>query len=380
MCNRSQMIIPKLVALDTNQWVGLIRDAYGSDSQLRHEARRFPTLLLEQGYSILFCFHHLQELLGHENPMVVTERLDFIKGIDFISWICSYSDSNNLGTITDILIAEASVAFSIGGCAADIRHHAKELIIRSGSGSEIVPDDPLLQAILSLWAQSRAEDARTIAAISAFKFWKPGITVGELKAYQFTDAPKAAGKFSQMRQNLRTEIAERGDKRIKDPDCTANEFLRNTFSLGQTLPNTVAEFVDASFISQGIDKDEIQDHLTVEYLTDLATFRDQLRIVSEQMGVPFDVLKRKVSLDQLPHCLISSLLKPFQHDQAERKGSDLVDRYLSCLLPYADVVYVDKRTAEHLRQALQRQPSITGLIGDVRKVTDWQQVALDLQN
>lgn len=373
------MIIPKLVALDTNQWVNLIRDADGPDPQLRREARRFPTLLLEQGYSILFCFHHLQELLAHENPMLVADRLEFIKEIDFISWICSHVDGDSLGTITDIFTAEAWAAFSTGGCAADVRKHVKELVIRSGPGMRIVPDDSQFQVIFSPWAQSRADNARTIAAISPFKFWKPGITVGELKAYKFTDRLEAARKFSRMRQNLSSEIAERGDKRINDPDGMANEFLRNIFSVNQILPSTVAEFVDANFISQGVDKDEIQDHLTVEHLTDLATFRIQLRIVAEQIDIPFDHLKRQISPDQLPHWLISNSLKPFQQNQAERRGSDLVDRYLSCLLPYADVVYIDKRTAEHLRRARNQQPSIAELIGDARRTVDWRQVAFDLQ-
>jgi hypothetical protein len=57
------MIIPKTVALDSSQLGNLIRDANCPDLQLRREARIFAESLLKKGYSILFSFHHLQELL-----------------------------------------------------------------------------------------------------------------------------------------------------------------------------------------------------------------------------------------------------------------------------------------------------------------------------
>lgn len=368
------MIIPKTVALDTSQWVDLIRDANGSDLQLRREARKFPESLLEKGCSILFSFHHLQELLAYENDKKVADRLNFIKDIGFLSWIGPEISEYNLGSIVDIFAAEAKVAYNCGGNAAEVRQRCKELIIRSGSGSDLVVENPLFQTLLSEWAQGRRNSAKATVAISAFQFSKPGMTVGELKAGRLATDSEIDATMIQVCQNLSSEISLRGDKRITNASAIAADFVREVIEYRQTQPNTVAELVDAGFISQGIDQDEIQDHLNVDYLLDFGLFRSKLRIVAERTGISFEVLKRKVSREQLPHFLISNALKPIQDAQLERFGSNLPDRELACLAPYVDVLYVDKRTAEFFTQAIKKNPSLADIIGDVRKATSWRNV------
>jgi hypothetical protein len=373
------MIIPKTVALDTSQWVDLIRNANGPDLHLRREAKSFPKALLEQGYSIVLSFHHLQELLAHENSSQVAQRLSFVKEIEFLCWIGSKSEEPRLGSIIDIIAIEARVAFKTGGDASQVRRGVKALIIQSGSGGDIADDDPFFQTLLSDWAQGRQDRSKSMAAITAFPFLERSKTVGQLKADRFATNAEIAKTMTAYAQELSLDISQRGDKRIKDPNGISADFIRETIHFRQSQPSTVAEFVDAGFLSQGIDQDEIQDHLNVVDLLDFGLFRSQLRTAIEGTDLPFDILKRKITPEQLPHFLISTALKPIQDAQPERPGSNLVDRELSCLTPYVDVLYVDKRTAEFFRQAITQKPSLADIIGDVRKVVSWRNVLLELQ-
>jgi hypothetical protein len=373
------MIIPKTVALDTSQWVDLIRNASGPDLHLQREAKSFPKALLEQGYSIVLSFHHLQELLAHENFNQVAQRLSFVKEIGFLSWIGSKSEEPRLGSIIDIIATEARVAFEAGGDASRVRRGAKALIIRSGSGSDIVDDDPRFQALLSDWAQARQDRSRASVAISAFPFIKPDMTVGRLKAGRLATNVEVAAAMTSSAQRLSSDISQRSDKRITNPRDIASDFNREVMAFRQTQPNTVPEIVDAGFLIQGIDRDEIQDHLRVTDLLDLGLFRSQLRTAIEGTDLPFNTLKRKILRKQLPYFLISNALKPIQDAQSERAGSNLVDRELACIAPYVDVLYVDKRTAEFFRQAIQKNPALACIIGNVRKVVSWRNVLLELQ-
>lgn len=50
------------------------------------------------------------------------------------------------------------------------------------------------------------------------------------------------------------------------------------------------------------------------------------------------------------------------------------DGHLLSLAPYADVIYVDKRTAENVRRAVGSQPGLTHLMGKVRKAPNWMSI------
>lgn len=372
------MIIPKTVALDSSQWGDLIRDANSSELHLRREARIFAKSLLEKGYRILFSFHHLLELLAYENSEVVSERLRFIRDIEFLSWIGSETEGVVLGSILQIMAWEARMAYEFGGDVTEVRRRVKTRLIRSGSGREIVDDNPFFQALLSDWAQGRKDRSKASEAISAYKFLKIGTTVGQLKAGRFRTRDEAAAKANSYFEGLSTDISERGDRRITDPKSIAADFLHGAIGFVDTQPDTVAELVDANFLSQGIDRDEIHDHLIVTDLLDLGLFRSQLRTAIEGTDLSFNDLKRKISREQLPHSLLSNTLKLIQDAQPERPGSNLVDRELSCLAPYVDVLYVDKRTAEYFRQAVRKNPSVGNVIGDVRKVVSWRRILSEL--
>src|SRR5207249_4828768 len=98
--------------------------------------------------------------------------------------------------------------------------------------------------------------------------------------------------------------------------------------------------------ASGIDISEIGPNTTVGDVGALATFQGKLRILNQNLGLPWPELKLRVKENRLPSGVIQLALGAFRPHTKEWKGSDLTDTHLACLSGYADITYVDKRTHE----------------------------------
>ena len=65
-----------------------------------------------------------------------------------------------------------------------------------------------------------------------------------------------------------------------------------------------------TYVGQGLDPDEITDDRTIAELSTLATFRTQLKVVSEKTNLPFERLKR-VRMETLPSWRIAEALRRY---------------------------------------------------------------------
>lgn len=373
------MITAKTVALDSNHWANWIRDAFSPDRVVRQDARGFAEDLLALGYTILLSCHHVQELMAHADEQIVNHRLSFIRNMTLISWIGNFGEFSFLGGITDIMAAEVVSAFRYRGDAQTVREAAKPLLLRSGPGSAAIGDDPLLRRVMRDWAQQRADDDRTITAIAPFRFIRPETTVGELMAGKIRDPEQTRSIFTALQQALAIEITEHGDRRITDPAARAQSFIGEAEALAQDTPASARELIVWGLAKQGIEADDLHPEMTMAEVGRLGLFRSQLRVVAPNTGIPFEDLKGRVSMEQLPHRVIAHALEMNAPRLPERKGSNLNDGYLASLAAYADTLYVDKRTAENFRRATLKTPELRPLIGTVAKAASYREIPAQLK-
>lgn len=367
------MITAKIVALDSSHWAQWTRDAFSHDIQLRHAAHRFNEDLLQLGYTILLSWQHLVELMAVEDEELVAKRLRFIRELPFLSWIGTIGEEPGLGGIVDVMAAEAVIAYQ-GKDAQAVRREARALLLRSGSGGDVVPDHPLFLPIMQQLAIQQADRSRTITAIAPAQFMESKKTLGELMNGSIRLPAEINRKLAIFERTLAAEITARGDRRITDPDQRASSFIQRVIDFADDLPATAREVVLNSLVASGIDEDEIDPTMAMEDLAELVLFRGQLRVVASKTGVAFQILKRRVQPDQMPHRIIGGALARHGQKPAERKGSDLNDGYLAVLAAYADVLYVDKRTAENFRRAIQKEPRLATLIGFVEKGSSYREI------
>ncbi len=80
------ILTPKLVALDTSQYIELINDLNSKESfRIRH-SKDFQKSLHERGYIPLLSFHHIAELLKHQDVAVVRDSVKFVRALPAVAW------------------------------------------------------------------------------------------------------------------------------------------------------------------------------------------------------------------------------------------------------------------------------------------------------
>src|SRR3989304_5481468 len=78
------------------------KDFYSRDSGRYKRALSFIDFITNNGLIPFFSLHHLEEILQHENDMIVQDRLSFIRKFPAVAWLKSVNNSGIVGSILDI--------------------------------------------------------------------------------------------------------------------------------------------------------------------------------------------------------------------------------------------------------------------------------------
>lgn len=367
---------PRVIALDTSQYVAIIRDLNSTDSLRIRRAREFQQALVDHGCAPLFTFHHISELLKHRDTAVGRDSIVFIRSLAAAAWIPSHTDHQHVGAVTDILAAEAAAALTIADATAEqVCAIVAKAAFKLGSGEEAVA--PYLgnwqQLQPHLW--EREEKAREIMALSNANFLKDKKRrVSDILHGKIRPLADANRMLEAMRGILTDDLQKYGDKKLSDPTKTATEFLNTVkaeaANLGRGGPNAMIKFLEA----QDIDLEDLQTIKRPEELGELSVFRKQLKIVAETVGVEWPVLKRRIKPSSIPSWVIQNELHKNRDPKLKREGSELVDRHLACLAAYADITYVDKRIHENVLRARRKSKIFSKIIGRIEKVSHYSDV------
>ena len=98
----NSIISPKLIAIDTSILGKVAKDFYGQSTKMRKKALTFLSIIKNNGLVPLFCMHHFQEMLQHDNDSVVYNRLSLIKQFPQVAWVNPSSKDGLVGSIIDI--------------------------------------------------------------------------------------------------------------------------------------------------------------------------------------------------------------------------------------------------------------------------------------
>jgi hypothetical protein len=97
----------RVTALDTAVLGDTSRDLHSRDIPTRVRASRFLKSLAAQGVVPLLCWHHLEELLGHDDLTVAQNRFRFPQSLPVVAWVSCYDLPDQMGSIVDVLAYEA---------------------------------------------------------------------------------------------------------------------------------------------------------------------------------------------------------------------------------------------------------------------------------
>jgi hypothetical protein len=125
----------------------------------------------------------------------------------------------------------------------------------------------------------------------------------------------------------------------------------------------------------GIPKELIDPEMTIGEIGELAVYAEQLKIFSRNLNPSCSISMRDVTPDTLPSYALERGLAGIQRKAERVSGSDIGDRQLAPLAFYVDVIEVDKRTFEYVRQLRRAEPNLDQLLGRFLASSDYIQIA-----
>lgn len=362
-----------IVAPDTSHWARWI-DAAVRGGDTSKIARDLHDRLLASGRVPFLSMHHLEELLVVDDPASARARVSFLRSLPLVAWMRTPGDAS-LGSIVDILAAEA-VAHDAGHEGiAEIRDHVRLSLMRVGPGEGAVGIDGWVWDLARHAMRERRAHVGMAAALSGMRSMDDTQTFGELCEQSIRTPAEREKMLSAMHRAafVRSKVA---DARRSDAEAFefANEFVARVVAQMPPQNVSVRQLLIDSYVKQGVDEHEVSDDRTIAELSALGTFRSQLMVVAEKTGLPFQRLKR-VEMQSLPSWRIAAALRRRGQERASKPGSDVHDQHLAALAAYTDTPFVDKRTLEDFRRVRQKEPGLAALFGEIRKASDLSAIA-----
>jgi hypothetical protein len=372
----SQLIRPKFVALDSSHLGAVAADKATNDRTRLRRAEAFEKAFDESGSLLLLCWHHLQELFSHGREEVVAQRVAYLQSLPMVAAVASFQKEDVVGTVMDVQSFEVAAAFN--NPAADmltVRDEAAKSMFRFASGADLV--GPFLQnwsELRQAFAERQPRNGEVVAISRSDFAGNSDDKIVDLLKCGVRAPENIERQFQRLHGKLSTDMKERGDKRILDPEVSSQTFLEEVRRLGLEAiraDNPVLRILEVS----GVDLSEIGLETTVGDVGNLAVFRRKLEVLNRYLGLPFQELKARVKEDRLPSGVIQNAIARYHPDTAKWDGSELGDRYLACLAAYADITYVDKRTHEASRQARQKSKVFASLVRRMEKAGGYSEIA-----
>lgn len=373
----------RYVALDTSHLNSLAADKFSEDSARRARAQSFEQRLLQSNSILVLCWHHLEEMLRHGDDSLVANRVAYIRSIPFLAWVRAVDGSSLFGSVVDVMAREAFAAFHAPRSTAnEVRMAAAMEMFKFGSGEDLL--EPFCEVLPKMIQLFRTGEQRT-KAVAAIAHSNPH-PVGDLKIVDVLamSAPSEAEREARLlalEATFSAEIRQRGDRKLRVPEAVAfdhaeqaREALRVAYASSPDGANAALNIL----IQQGISEEDISASTTVGEAGELASFRGQLKVSTDRLGLEWTAAKSRISREQLPSWQIQHALRTYRQDIPERAGSEIADRYLVCLAPYASETYVDKRTLENFNRAKLKVPSLSGIVNSIKKKSTYSAIDFGL--
>ena len=301
-------------------------------------------------------------------------RVTYIQSLPLIAWM-QFPNDLGLGAITDVLAAEA-VAFD-AGCEdlIAVRDHVRSFLMRTGPAVEAVGQQNWVWDVARPLMMKRRPRLGMVTALSDLRFMDERQTFGQL-ASRPVRSPDERRRMMVVIHNRARAAAQAADptRTPADARAMADQFLVEVEAMIPRTDVDPRQLMVDTYVSQGLDPDEVTDDRTIAELSTLATFRTQLRVVAQKTNVSFARLKR-VRMKSLPSWRIAEALGRHGQKRAVRRGSDSHDIALAVLAAYTDVLYVDKRTHEDFRRVVSKVPEIATLLGAIEKSGRYEELA-----
>jgi hypothetical protein len=162
---------------------------------------------------------------------------------------------------------------------------------------------------------------------------------------------------------MRRQLQMHGDKRLEDPQGVAMAFADRARRHVDAIDAAEEDLLVQTVRLHRIPPNLVDPEMTVGEFGKLVEYAQQLTILQESMQPKVVVTMNDIPPKALPSYVLSQQLAEIQRRAPRVSGSDLGDAYIAPLSLYADIVVVDKRTAEFVNQLKRVEPKLSTLMG-----------------
>lgn len=364
------LVFPRIVAPDSSHWAKWLDATRSPDPDRRRRAQGLHARMVERGRVPLLSWHHLEELLGVEDDATARARIATLQRMPLLAWLRLPHETTGIGSVVQVLAAEAIAACEGCGDLVSIRDRARSLLLQMANGAQAIGREAWVWEIVRRALRSGKGRSDMVAAFGPLKVFDEDQTIGELAKGSLASSEQVTANLESIRAIAFQEALRTTDEKERARGM-ADAFVDGVRAIAPRPGMTVREVLVATLVARGLDEEEVRDECVLADLNRLAVFRSQLRVVAPETGHSFEQLKA-VPMDALPSRVVDHALRVHGQSRDQRHGSDVNDLHLAVLAAYCDVLYVDKRTAEDFRRARRKETRLDALIGEVAKGSDFE--------
>lgn len=364
----------KTIALDTAIWATLCRDKFEGKGKSAGKANRALASIYAYGFIPVISAHHLQELLQHENADVAFQRIRLLRSLPHIAIVNSTIELGWIGSIVDILAFEAMAQISTPDASfCEIAASVRERVIGFTTGVDAIVPHHDAWKFLRDWAISGKDRRREVASIAHARIGcDPSITFGELRKMNVRSKSEAIEFMRGFGNYVERQIVKFGDDRLSTATSAARNFANDVISDTEGILEGNKHPLDILIEHSGVDRNLITDDTTLAEFNELCIFRECLRISSKCPALERVHSIEEVKPEKCPSWVVRRALIRANLDKPRAKASDLADGFLSGLLPYVDVLSVDKRTRHNLDRFIAKHKDLATLNPHVAQFPNYE--------
>ena len=370
------MIFPKLISIDTSIFGKLAKDYYSRNTIKSKSARDVVQFLNGNGLIPFVTYHHIQEILQHENEKVVFSRWSLIGKFHTVAWMCGFDDRRVLGSSYDIHQLEVQHLLNRSGSSSEsLSEKFKNRLIQHCSGEEFIASFEYVYSEASRLGYVDAHRSKEIESISHLQDKMVNETrLSELDKSKLKQPSEVASYLRRYESKFISGLEKRGDERLSNYAAIAREFIGEIVSKAKPLyENSTTSLLEAFVRNAGVRKDQITPTMTIGELGYLAVYNSKIEQILESLGIPL-ARARDLSPEESSTWVIWKYLDNAMKYEKRAHGSNMIDKHMSVLALYVDIFIVDKRVKEYFGQ-LKRKNSILGdNFGNVVKVSNYSEL------
>jgi hypothetical protein len=300
-------------------------------------------------------YHHLEEIACHAADDTFDRRLDFLAQLPCIAYLRQPEQIPDVGSILDLRSHEIDFLDS----HPDATHQDVIAAIRPKVRSGFCSGHAFVANNLRWWRFFRdhaADHVRKQKAKVANLTHFPMVDQRE----RFFSAPgkgrvrsneEARKRFEEMARLLEGRIRRDGDCRSIDPGVVATRFMQESFETIETPAPTANRFLEQLLDNFGVRLDRLPPDPSNEDVGYEGIFVAQMEIHAEQLLRDKTELLERIRKEAIPSWMVWQEIDRRIKALKRAEIGNLNDKHISAFGLYVDVLNVDKRIAEILRQA-----------------------------